>query len=68
MRWICFCLLGLNVAHIINKQHALNITGAYLVQENFNTGDYLKGFGLMFRLIININKDYEYVPARYINF
>jgi hypothetical protein len=59
---------GVNVAYIVNKQHTLNLT--YLVgsQQQFDTSEQ-KNFGiLMARLIININKDYAYQPAKYINF
>lgn len=59
---------GVNGGYIINKQHAINVTTAFLRQKDFTSGNYLQGFALICRLIININKDYEYLPARYINF
>lgn len=61
-------MAGANAAYVINKQHTLNLTYVYGAQKQFPTDEYLQFGILMCRLIINIQKDYEYLPAKYINF
>lgn len=61
-------VVGLGAAYVINKQHALNFTYLYAQQQNMAEDIWFPAGGVILRLIININKDYEYVPARYINF
>ena len=63
---IQFIRLGLGLAYIINVQHSLNFS--YFVGFT-DTGETWTSQGIpLFQLIININKDYKYVPAKYINF
>lgn len=59
---------GINAAYVMNKQHTLNLTYVYGRQLQFATDEYLNFGILMARLIINFNKDYDYLPAKYINF
>ena len=57
---------GGGLAYIMNEQHTLNFTyfgGAA------DTGDeWIYSGSLVIQLVINIRKDYKYVPAKYINF
>ena len=57
---------GGGAAYVFNMQHSLNLL--YLVGVG-NLGDsWLPQGNLVLQLVININKDYKYVPAKYINF
>ncbi len=61
-------MAGVNAAYVMNKQHTLNLSYVYGRQLQFATDEYLNFGILMARLIININKEYDYLPAKYINF
>lgn len=56
---------GGGAAYIFNMQHSLNLL--YLVGVG-NLGDSWNTQGnLVLQLVINVNKDYKYVPAKYLN-
>jgi len=57
---------GPGLAYVIDVKHVLNFN--YLFAAS-NTGENWTWAGIMFfQLVININKDYKYVPAKYFNF
>ncbi|WP_152286688.1 DUF2490 domain-containing protein [Flavicella marina] len=61
-------MAGVNAAYIVNKQHTVNLGYLYATQLNFVTNQ-RSNFGIIVaRLIINIKKDYDYLPAKYFNF
>ena len=61
-----FIRVGVGLAYIINVQHSLNFS--YFVGFT-DTGETWVSQGIpLIQLIININKDYKYVPAKYISF
>jgi hypothetical protein len=63
---IQFIRIGGGLAWIIDVKHALNFS--YFVGMT-NTGETWKFQGIPFlQLVININKDYKYLPAKYYNF
>lgn len=63
---IQFYRLGGGLSYILNVQHSLNFS--YFVGIT-NTGSGWTYQGIPFiQLVININRDYKYVPAKYINF
>lgn len=57
---------GFAAAYVFNKAHSLNI-GYFYGLINEKTNDYTNIGILSIQLIININKDYKYLPAKYIN-
>jgi hypothetical protein len=59
---------GLNAAYVMDKKHTLNLSYVYGQQLQFATDEYIHFGIIMARLIININKEYDYLPAKYINF
>ncbi len=61
-------IVGAGVAYVINKQHTINASYLYAEQQNFADETWFPAGGLILRLIININKEYKYTPAKYINF
>jgi len=57
---------GPGLAYVIDVKHVLNFN--YLFSAT-NTGENWTWAGIMFfQLVININKDYKYMPAKYFNF
>ena len=57
---------GPGLAYVIDVKHVLNFN--YLLSSS-NTGQNWTWAGIIFfQLVININKDYKYVPAKYFNF
>jgi hypothetical protein len=63
---IQFYRLGGGLAYLIDVKHSLNFS--YFLGMT-NTGDAWTYQGIPFiQLVININKDYKYVPAKYLNF
>ena len=63
---IQFYRVGAGLAYIINVQHSVNFS--YFVGFT-DTGEMWESQGITsLQLIININKDYKYVPAKYFNF
>jgi len=57
---------GVNAAYVFNKAHSVNL-GYYYGLINDKTGHYNHVGILSIQLIINIRKDYKYLPARYFN-
>ena len=61
-----FFRFGPGLAYIINAQHTINFN--YLLSAK-NNRQYWEWAGIpIIQLVININKDYKYVPAKYISF
>jgi len=58
--------LGAGLAYLINVQHSVNVT--YFVGFTDSDETWTSQGSAFVQLIININKDYKYVPAKYINF
>ncbi len=57
---------GVGAAYLFNMQHALNLI--YFVGAA-NLGDsWVYQGNILLQLVINIDKDYKYVPAKYISF
>jgi hypothetical protein len=57
---------GLAAAYVFNKAHSLNAGYFY---GAINTGTQFTNIGIIsLQLIINIRRDYKYVPAKYISF
>lgn len=55
---------GLSAAYVINKAHSVNVGYFYgLVNDRFNNYTNVGVFSL--QLIINISRDYKYLPAKY---
>jgi hypothetical protein len=61
-----FIRLGAGLAYIIDIKHSLNFS-YFLGITDTGTGWTYQGIPFV-QLIININRDYKYVPAKYINF
>ncbi len=61
-----FYRAGVGLAYIINVQHSLNFSYFVGFTDTSETWE-AQGMTLL-QLIININKDYKYVPAKYFNF
>ncbi len=60
---------GPNVSYIINKQHSLSVGYFYgLLNTKVEPTTWTNVGIFSVQLIINIRKDYEYLPAKYINF
>jgi len=60
-----FVRFGPGVAYVINAQHTINFN--YLLSAK-NTRQYWEWAGIsVVQLIININKDYKYMPAKYLS-
>lgn len=58
---------GIGAAYILNQAHSINAGYFYgLLNDGTNHYNHIGIFS--FQLIINIDKDYKYVPAKYINF
>ena len=63
---IQFVRIGAGLAYIIDIKHVLNFS--YFLGIT-NTGPRWTYQGIPFiQLVININKEYKYLPAKYINF
>jgi hypothetical protein len=61
-----FFRFGPGLAYVINAQHTINFN--YLLSAK-NNRQYWEWAGIpVIQLVININKDYKYVPAKYISF
>ena len=58
---------GLSAAYIFDKAHTANI-GYFYGLINEKTGDYSNIGVLSLQLIININRNYKYTPAKYFSF
>jgi len=61
-----FVRFGPGLAYLINVQHSLNFNYLISVKNYGNTWGWA-GIPVI-QLVININKDYKYVPAKYFNF
>jgi hypothetical protein len=61
-----FVRFGPGLAYIINMQHTINFN--YLISTKNNTQNWEWGGIAVVQLVININKDYKYVPAKYLSF
>lgn len=61
-------MAGVSIAYIVNKQHTVNLSYLYANQLNFETDQRSNFGGIVARLIINIETDYDYLPAKYLNF
>ncbi|MCF6358893.1 MAG: DUF2490 domain-containing protein [Draconibacterium sp.] len=61
-----FVRFGPGLAYIINMQHTINFN--YLISTKNNTQNWEWGGIAVIQLVININKDYKYVPAKYLSF
>lgn len=57
---------GAGAAYIFNKQHALNLI--YFVGAANLVDSWGYQGNLLLQLVINIDKDYQYVPAKYVSF
>ena len=64
---LTFVRFGPSFALIFDKVHTLSFVPAFGV-ENLGTGQWVGSFTPIVQLIIRVNKDYKYLPARYINF
>lgn len=61
-----FVRFGPGLAYVINAQHTINFN--YLLSAK-NNRQYWEWAGIpVVQLIININKDYKYLPAKYLSF
>jgi len=61
-----FVRFGPSLIYVINKKHTINFS-YFLSAEN--NGELWEWAGIpVIQLIININKDYKYVPAKYFNY
>jgi len=61
-----FVRFGPSLIYILNKKHTLNFS-YFLSTEN--NGEFWEWAGIpVIQLIININKNYKYVPAKYFNY
>jgi hypothetical protein len=58
---------GLGVAYIFDKLHSINF-GYYYGLFNQKNGSFTNLGIINFQLIININKEYKYIPAKYYMF
>jgi hypothetical protein len=58
---------GVAAAYVINKAHSIN-AGYFYGAINDGTGNYSNVGIFSFQLIININKEFKYLPAKYISF
>lgn len=61
-------IVGIGCAYIINDQHGINLSYLYAEQQNFVDDLWFPAGGIILRLIINVNKEYDHEPAKYINF
>lgn len=61
-----FIRAGAALAYVINEQHSINFTYFAGVADTTPERTYSGSF--VVQLIINIRKDYKYVPAKYISF
>ena len=60
-----FFRFGPGIAYVINAQHTINFN--YLISAK-NNRQYWEWAGIpVIQLVININKDYKYVPAKYLS-
>lgn len=64
---IAFIRAGPTFAMIFDNVHTLSIVPAFGA-ENFGEYGWAYSFTPIVQLIIRVNKDYKYLPARYINF
>lgn len=55
---------GVNAAYVINKAHSINV-GYFYGLINDKTNNYSNIGVISLQLIININKNYKYLPAKY---
>lgn len=55
---------GVSAAYVINKAHSVNV-GYFYGLINEKTNDYTNVGVFSLQLIININRDYKYLPAKY---
>jgi len=61
-----FVRFGPSLIYLINKKHTINFS-YFLSAEN--NGEFWEWAGIpVIQLVININKDYKYVPAKYFNY
>jgi hypothetical protein len=61
-----FIRAGGALAYILNEQHSMNFT--YFVGAADTGNDWVYSGSFVVQLVINIKKDYKYVPAKYISF
>ncbi|WP_430817586.1 DUF2490 domain-containing protein [Carboxylicivirga sp. RSCT41] len=61
-----FIRAGAALAYVINEQHSINFT--YFTGSADTGDDWIFSGSFVVQLVINIRKDYKYVPAKYINF
>lgn len=57
---------GGTLAYLVNEQHSINFS--YLAGAADTGQDWIFSGSFIVQLVINIRKDYKYVPAKYINF
>lgn len=57
---------GAGMAYVLDKMHSINLTYFAGIADAGSTNTY--SGSLVLQLIINIRRDYKYVPAKYINF
>jgi len=57
---------GGGVSYVFNMQHSLNFL--YLLGVANPGNSWTTSGNLILQLVININREYKYVPAKYINF
>jgi len=57
---------GGGAAYVLNMQHSLNLL-YFIGTVNLGNSWIYQG-NIVLQLVININKDYKYVPAKYLNF
>jgi hypothetical protein len=61
-----FIRLGLGITYVVDKQHTLNFSYFLGITNN---GEFWTYQGIPFiQLVINIGKDFDHLPAKYINF
>lgn len=61
-----FIRAGGALAYILNEQHSLNFT--YFAGAADTGNDWVYSGSFVVQLVINIRKEYKYVPAKYISF
>lgn len=61
-----FIRAGAALGYVLNEQHSINLT--YFVGAADTSPEWTYSGSFVVQLIINIRKDYKYVPAKYISF
>lgn len=64
---VAFIRAGPSFGLVFDEVHSLNVVPAFGA-ENFGSGRWAFSFTPIVQLIIRVQKDYKYLPARYINF